>query len=78
MERSISAREANQHFSRILGEVRDGKSFVVTSHGKAVAKIEPIEGNAPAAAAREVLFARLRAQQPVEIGKWSRDEIYER
>lgn len=79
MEDSISAREANQSFSRILGKVREGHSFIVTSRGRPVARIAPVEDDEPSkAAARARLISRLRAQVPVEIGKWSRDDLYDR
>ena len=41
MEKAISAAEANRKFSQVLREVREGLSFIVTSHGKPVAKITP-------------------------------------
>ena len=80
MDAAISAAEANRAFSRLLREVREeGRSFVVTSHGKPVAKLVPCNAaEADRAAARTHLLARL-AQQPVtNVGSWSRDELYER
>jgi prevent-host-death family protein len=43
MEKSISAADANRKFSQLLREVREGRSYVVTSHGRQVARIEPVE-----------------------------------
>jgi len=43
MDRAISAAEANRKFSQLVQGVREGRSYVVTSHGKPVAKISPIE-----------------------------------
>lgn len=38
----ISAAEANRSFSRLLREMREeGRTFVVTSHGKPAAKLVP-------------------------------------
>lgn len=37
----VTAREANQNFSRILAEVAAGKSFVITRHGVPVARLAP-------------------------------------
>ena len=80
MDQSVSAAEANRSFSHLLREVRGGASFVVTAHGKPVARIVPAdEAVASRAAAREALMQRLRgrtAQQ--DIGAWTRDELYER
>ena len=76
--KSISAAEANRNFSRVLDGVRQGRSFVVTSHGKPVAKIEPAETTSRAEiAARRSLLDRLRSQPVLNIGRWTRDELYE-
>jgi prevent-host-death family protein len=78
MEKIISAADANRRFSQLLRGVREGGSYVVTSHGRPVAKIVPVgrpdEGSA---GAREALLARLRAEPVVDVGRWTRDELYE-
>lgn len=75
MQKAISAAEANRKFSEVLRRVRDGHSYVVTSHGRPVARIEPIEmqrrGNAKAA-----LLAHLKSQPVQNIGRWTREELY--
>jgi prevent-host-death family protein len=80
MDQRISAAEANRAFSRLLREVReDGRSFVVTAHGTPVARIVPCDAaDAARDAARVALLARLDAQPVVDVGRWSRDELYER
>ena len=78
MEKAISAAEANRKFSQLLRDVREGQSYVVTSHGKAVARIGPVKQNRPAASrARASLFHRLQSERVVKIGRWKRDELYE-
>jgi prevent-host-death family protein len=80
-DRPISAAEANRSSSRLLREVRGGQSFVVTAHGRPVARIVPYEPEEAARrAAREALFARLDAQRPAEGdgARWTRDEPYGR
>jgi prevent-host-death family protein len=82
MEKAVSAADANRKFSQLLQGVRKGCSYVVTSHGKPVAKISPIvenenENEKVAARAREALLARLRRQPAVKIDRWTRDELYE-
>jgi antitoxin (DNA-binding transcriptional repressor) of toxin-antitoxin stability system len=37
MERAVSAAVANRKFSQLLRSVREGRSYVVTTHGKPVA-----------------------------------------
>lgn len=80
MEQPISSAEANRAFSRLLREVREeGRSFVVTSHGKPVARLIPCgAAQAGQEAARASLLARLAAQPVTEIGPWSRNDLYER
>ena len=78
MEEAVSAADANRRFSELLRTVRKGKSVVVTSRGKAVARIVPMtDGDQSVQGARAALFSRLRAQPIVDIGRWSRDELYE-
>jgi prevent-host-death family protein len=78
MEKPVSAADANRKFSALLRAVREGQSYVVTSHGKAVAKIVPAEkNNGVTRGARAVLLRRLRSEPVVTIGRWSRAELYE-
>ena len=75
----ITAAEANRKFSTLLRRVREGKSIVVTSHGKPVARLVPIgeHDDRSARGARTALFARLRAAPVVDVGRWTRDELYD-
>ena len=78
MEKVVSAAAANRHFSQLLRSVRDGDSYVVTAHGKPVARIVPISNDDRVAeAARADLIEHLRTQKPVNAGRWTRDELYE-
>jgi prevent-host-death family protein len=79
MGKAISAADANRNFSHLLRDVREGESFVITTHGKPVAKIVPYTAHdAVASAAKAALLERLRAQTGgPAIGKWTRDELYE-
>ena len=79
MGKAVSAAEANRNFSQLLRNVRDGRSFVITSHGKPVAKLVPYDAERAArTAARAALFTRLRTQRATApIGRWTRDELYE-
>ncbi|MBV9757572.1 MAG: type II toxin-antitoxin system prevent-host-death family antitoxin [Alphaproteobacteria bacterium] len=78
MEKAISAAEANRQFSRILRSVRDGESYVVTAHGRPVARITPVRSGTGDHAARTELLERLRREAVVDVGPWSRDELYQR
>ena len=78
MEELISAAEANRNFSQLLRAVREGNSYVVTTHGRPVAKIVPVrEADSVMTEARSVLLARLRSEPDVDIGRWTRDELYD-
>jgi prevent-host-death family protein len=77
-EQSISAADANRYFSELLGNVRKGRSYVVTSHGKPVARILPFDREEHTRdSARRALLAHLKAQPVVNIGKWTRESLYE-
>ena len=78
MDKTISAAEANRKFSQVLREVGEGRSYVVTSHGRPVARIAPLRADRPARTrARTSLFKRLRGEAVAKIGRWKRDELYE-
>jgi len=79
MRKAVSAAEANRHFSAVLRDVRDGETYVITSHGKPVAKLVPFDAERDAQeAARARLLMRLKTQRaPRPVGRWTRDELYE-
>jgi prevent-host-death family protein len=78
VEKAVSAADANRKFSQLLHSVRKGQSYLVTSHGKPVARIIPAnERDEVASGARDVLLARLRSQPVVRAGRWTRDQLYE-
>jgi prevent-host-death family protein len=78
VDETISAAEANRRRSTLLRGVRQGRSYVVTSHGRPVARIVPAnEEDKARAAAPTMLMARLRKQPAMKIGRWTRNELYE-
>ena len=70
MDEPISAADANRRFSQLLRGVReDHATYVVTSHGKPVAKITPVDaGSGISARALELLLARLKSQATPATG----------
>jgi prevent-host-death family protein len=80
--RTVSAREANQSFSKLLQAVVEGEEVVITRRGKPVARLAPIE--APVVdAERQAEIDRLieHWREGVDLGEpvsWTRDELYER
>ena len=78
MEEAISAADANRRFSLLLRGVREGRSYVVTSHGKPVARLIPAgKYGGVATSARSTLLSRLEKQPVLHAGRWTRDELYE-
>lgn len=79
--KTASMAEANRQFSKLVRDVvADGEEVTITSRGKPVAKIVPIDD---AAAQREweeakrELFERLAKQPALNLGPFSRDDAYE-
>jgi prevent-host-death family protein len=80
--RTVSAREANQSFSKLLQAVVEGEEVVITRRGKPVARLTPIDG-AARDAERQAEIDRLieHWREGVDLGppvSWTRDELYER
>lgn len=80
--RTVSAREANQGFSKLLQAVVEGEEVVITRRGKPVARMAPIDDGARDVE-REAMLDRLIAhwREGVDLGEpvtWTRDELYER
>lgn len=78
MEEAVSAADANRRFSFLLRGVREGHSYIVTSHGKPVARLIPAgKHDDMAASARSILLSRLEMQPAIDGGRWTRDELYQ-
>jgi prevent-host-death family protein len=65
---TLGAFDAKTHFSRILEMVSKGKEFIVTKHGKAVAKISPMIDTTQIdhealIASRRAVIARMKASR---------------
>ena len=78
--RTVSAREANQQFARILGEASAGEEIVITRRGKPVAVLAPYR---PQTLTPEQKAAIVRIREMMQRGigrgarRFTRDEIYE-
>ena len=76
MEKAISATDANRQFSRLLDSVRRGRSYVVSSHGRPIARISPVDDSKDAvASAQTSLLAHLRRQKSLKRARWTRGEF---
>jgi prevent-host-death family protein len=78
--RVVSAREANQAFSRILQEAERGSEVVVTRRGRPVAIIGPYSSYRARdrEKAIEHAVALMRKGLPIGGRRFTRDEMHER
>lgn len=76
MDRAISASEANQRFSELLRDVAQGGSFTVTSRGRPVARVLPVDRESERRSVKRLL-AFVRRLPVRHAGDWSRADLYE-
>lgn len=78
--RAVSAREANQAFSRILQEAEDGAEVVITRRGKPVAVLSPFSARRSREQEEAVDHAIQLMRKGLPIGgrRFTRDEMHER
>jgi prevent-host-death family protein len=78
--RSVTAREANQAFSRILKEAEGGQSVVITRRGQPVAVIAPYRAadGRERERAIEHIVALMQRGLPIGGRGFTRDEMHER
>ena len=75
--RTVSAGDANRHFSNVLRDVARGEVVTVVSRGKPVATIAPVRsGDGRRQAAKLSLLERLHQQHASGARNWTRDELY--
>ena len=79
--KTVSAREANQQFSRLLGEVAAGEEVVITRRGRPVATLASYRGRPltpERRAAIERMVAMMKKGFPLGGLRATRDEMHER
>jgi len=76
MDRPISASEANQRFSEMLREVANGESFTVTSRGRPVARVIPVEVEDQQGKIKRLL-EYLDTLPIRHAGPWKREDLYD-
>jgi prevent-host-death family protein len=78
--RPVTAREANQSFSRIMKEAEQRECVVITRRGKPAAILAPYgaEESQERERAIEQIVALMREGLPIGGRRFSRDEIHER
>lgn len=73
MDEPISATDANRYFSALIRGVREGQSYVVTSHGRPVARVVPAfdPDRVMAEQTRKQVFKQLRQLPAAFPGFWT-------
>ncbi len=75
--KTVSAADANRHFSSVLRDVASGQVVTVLSRGKPVATIGPVRAESDQRKAAKIgLLERLNRQPALGQRDWSRDELY--
>lgn len=77
MDHAISASDANQRFSQLLRQVQEGESFIVTSRGRPVAKVTPVDSLDRQDSAIGALLDFVAALPRRRVEGWRRDDLYE-
>ncbi|MDX8499793.1 type II toxin-antitoxin system prevent-host-death family antitoxin [Mesorhizobium sp. VK4C] len=78
MDETVSAVDVEHKFSLILRGFREGRSYVVISHGRPVARIIPADAHrAEFPRSRAALLSRLERQPLIDAGNWNRDDAYD-
>jgi len=75
----VSARQANQDFSRLLAEAAAGEEIIITRRGAAVARLGPARPET-LKADRQAAVERLLGSLDLALGnvRFRRDELYDR
>ncbi|QCG94655.1 type II toxin-antitoxin system prevent-host-death family antitoxin [Azospirillum sp. TSA2s] len=81
MRRTVSAADANRHFSEILGQAIIGHTVIITKRGQPVAQLAPYDRSAAktdGGSAWNRLFQTL--EDGVDLGdeRFDRDALYDR
>ncbi|HKS87934.1 MAG TPA: type II toxin-antitoxin system prevent-host-death family antitoxin [Stellaceae bacterium] len=78
--RSVTAREANQSFSRILQEAEHGGEVVITRRGRPVAVLSPFSAQRTREReeAIEHIVKLMREGEALGRRRFTRDEMHER
>jgi prevent-host-death family protein len=80
--RQVTAREANQHFAKVLSAVEGGEQVVISKRGKPVAVMSPYKPALDAEHQAAVEHLKAVMAEPVKLGApfrtFTRDEMHER
>ena len=83
VDETVTAAEANRRFSQLLRGVREGRRYLVTVHGRPVARlvaaaVDEAGDRRVREAAWRTLLDRVAKEPVIDVGRWTREELYER
>ena len=82
MTKTLTLRDANQGFARLVRDVEAGEDFVITRNGKPVARLTPVSGVRTLSATQAAALARTHARMdqgwPLAGGPLDRDALHDR
>ena len=80
--RHVSAREANQHFAKVLSAVEAGEQVMISKRGKPIAVMSPYKPALDPEHQAAVEHLKAVMDEPVKLGApfrtFTRDEMHER
>ncbi|MDN5571396.1 MAG: type II toxin-antitoxin system prevent-host-death family antitoxin [Propionibacteriaceae bacterium] len=72
MTQTIGSYEAKTHLPRLLDEVAEGQTYVITKHGRPVARLLPVRGATPR---RDIVEEILEFRVGKNLGMGIKDAI---
>ncbi|TPI45909.1 type II toxin-antitoxin system prevent-host-death family antitoxin [Mesorhizobium sp. B2-9-1] len=77
MDNTVSIADVERKLSFILRGASEGRSYVVVSNGRPMARIVPADAHDLFPRSRAALLSRLKQQPVVAVGNWTRDDTYD-
>ncbi len=82
MQQMINIREINQHLSKYIHSLESGNEIVITKHGRAIAKLVPVDEKRVLDTKQQEALKRLRdkIEDGYHLGGkgFNRESLYER
>lgn len=76
---TVTATEANRSFSKLLRAVEQGEKVEITSHGRKIAVLAPVEDEAARKERQLAALAKLEKRwaerEFTVVGPWTRDDL---
>lgn len=79
---TLSVREANQNFSKLISDVEKGETIVITKHGRRVAELRPVIEDRTRDPVWQANYARMvemlnnKPDYGIEVGEITEEDKY--